>query len=143
MRGRTRKMRGGSRLNVTFGQIKATGQLVNKRATIEKPIVKWATEPDTYYTIICIDPDAVAKSWLHWMVVNCEGGNPDSGSELVKWAPPTPPSGTHNYIFYLFSHTYKIAVDPPEQRGYFKIDEFVKNNGLYKKKVTSIKVSSK
>jgi phosphatidylethanolamine-binding protein (PEBP) family uncharacterized protein len=131
------------KLNVTLANTVARGQIVNQSLTIEKPLVKWPVEADTYYTLICVDPDATAKSWLHWLVINCDGSTPESGSEIVKWAPPTPPSGTHTYYFCLFSHAYKLVIDAPKQRGYFKIDEFARDNGLYKRRISSIKVSSK
>jgi phosphatidylethanolamine-binding protein (PEBP) family uncharacterized protein len=129
------------KLNVTLGSIQAEGQNVNQQKTIEKPLVKWLKQDDIYYTIICVDPDAAAKSWLHWLVINCELGTSESGTELVKWAPPTPPSGTHTYYFCLFSHAYRISPDKPSQRGYFDIAEFGKFNGLKPLRVATIRVS--
>jgi phosphatidylethanolamine-binding protein (PEBP) family uncharacterized protein len=146
---KTRRQRGGNidklrfskNLNVTISNTKATGQLVNQQKTLGVPDVKWATEEGKLYTLICVDPDATAKSWLHWLVVNCDTG-PESGTTLIKWAPPTPPSGTHRYYFCLFSHAYKILPDAPSQRGYFDVNAFVAKNGLVPERVASILVRS-
>jgi phosphatidylethanolamine-binding protein (PEBP) family uncharacterized protein len=146
--GRTRRQRGGNidglrfskNLNVTISNIKAAGQLVNQKKTAEAPLVKWPTEEGKLYTLICVDPDAVAKSWLHWLVVNCEATT-ESGTELVKWSPPTPPSGTHRYYFRLFSHAYKISPKAPE-RGYFDVKAFAIANGLVPERVAMIRVSA-
>jgi phosphatidylethanolamine-binding protein (PEBP) family uncharacterized protein len=141
--GRVGGLRFPSRLSVSFGDVQALGQLIVQSKTIKAPAVKWPTEVDRYYTLICIDPDAKASAWLHWLVINCDGGGPETGTELVKWAPPTPPSGTHTYYFCLFSHSYKVPPEVvPAQRGYFKIDEFAKQNGLHALRISNIKVSS-
>lgn len=132
-----------AKLNVNIGGVKAIGQNMNKKNTVEKPLIKWNTEPDTYYTVICVDPDSTAKSWLHWLVANCDIGNPESGEELVKWSPPAPAVGVHTYYFCLFSHAYKISPEVPSQRGYFNIAEFSKINGLNPLRVATIRVSSK
>ena len=150
MRRSTRKQRGGNidklrfskNLNVTISNTKAAGQLVNQQKTVESPLVKWATEEGKLYTLICVDPDATAKSWLHWLVVNCDATGPESGTTLVKWAPPTPPSGTHRYYFCLFSHAYKISPDVPSQRGYFNMSEFAAKNGLVPERLASLRVKS-
>ena len=85
-------------LTVTFGSAAAsqTAPLLSMYQTRAQPTVSWdSPEP---LTLICWDPDA---SWLHWLVTDARG-NPASGTTVVPWAPPTPPSGTHRYIFGLF-----------------------------------------
>ena len=138
MRRRTRNQRGGNvdglrfskNLNASFGTVKAVGQLMNLKSVAAAPNIKWASEEGEFYTLICVDPDSTAKSWLHWLVINCENASPESGSTLVKWAPPSPASGTHRYYFCLFSHAYKISPETPPQRGYFDIKKFASENGL-------------
>lgn len=150
VRSRTRKQRGGNidglrfskNLNVTISNIKATGQLVNKQKTIDTPIIKWPTEQGRLYTLICADPDAVAKSWLHWLVINCDNQGPESGTELVKWSPPAPNSGTHRYFFCLFSHTYPISPEAPKELGYFDVSAFAAANGLVPERLVTIKVAA-
>lgn len=130
-------------LKVSLGGAEASGQLLNKSKTIEEPFVYWQQPAqDSYRTLLCVDPDATAPSWLHWLVTNCTGTEPNSGSEIVKWEPPAPAKGTHTYYFCLFSHAYRIEVDVPKQRGYFGLEEFVEKNGLEPVSVATIRVSS-
>jgi phosphatidylethanolamine-binding protein (PEBP) family uncharacterized protein len=150
VRRKTRKQRGGNidelrfskNLNVTISNTKAAGQLISKQKTVEPPLVKWPTEEGKLYTLICADPDAVAKSWLHWLVINCENQSPESGTELVKWSPPAPNSGTHRYFFCLFSHAYKISPEAPKEFGYFDVNAFATANGLIPERVAIIKVAA-
>ena len=130
-------------LQVSLSNIKATGQLLNRSKTIESPVISWSQPLDSYRTLVCVDPDASAPSWLHWLIVNCTGTSPDSGTEIVKWSPPSPPpnTGTHRYYFCLFTHTYKVNVETPKQLGYFNLEEFVKSNGLEPYSVATIKVA--
>lgn len=135
LRRRTRKKRqrgGQPRLNATLGTTILQGQRLSLAAARAEPTVTWsAPPPDAYVTLVCHDPDATAKSWLHWLVVNCTGTDPNSGDTRVEWAPPTPPPGTgvHHYILQTYTHTYKI---PPFtlERGYFNPAEFAKTNRL-------------
>lgn len=134
-------------LNVSLGGTQAIGQIMNSisvaKKTIETPVVNWQQPAqDSYRTLLCVDPDATAPCWLHWLVTNCTGTEPNSGSEIVKWEPPTPPPGTglHTYYFCLFSHAYTLNIDAPKQRGYFDLEEFVKKNGLEPISFTTIRV---
>jgi hypothetical protein len=118
-------------LDVTLNDgAKAAGQLVVAAVAKPEPQVSWAPVPNTFYTLICFDPDAPAAAWLHWLVVNIEGGGPAAGQTLVPWAPPTPPSGIHRYYFCLFSHDARVIAPAPKERGYFKPAEFVAKSGL-------------
>lgn len=132
-------------LRVLIGNLKATGQLLNRSKTIEEPVVTW-TQPDvnSYRTLICVDPNATAPSWLHWMVINSTGNSPESGTTVVPWSPPSPPpgSGTHTYYFCLFTHAYTIDVETPKQLGYFDLEKFATAHGLQPYSVATIKVAS-
>jgi len=98
-----------------------------------QPKAAWtAPPPETYYTLIAWDPDAPAKSWLHWLVANITGPDPTTGEEVVSWAPPTPPAGTgpHRYIFGLFSHPTPLELSPPKERGNFQLEAFATQHQL-------------
>jgi phosphatidylethanolamine-binding protein len=83
-------------------------------------------------TLICWDPDAPEKSWLHWLVVNCTDESPASGKELTPWFPPGPPpgSGEHRYIFGLFKQAAPIDISPMPNAGGFNAAEFATKHGL-------------
>jgi hypothetical protein len=104
-------------LAVAFGSASASqaAPLLTKAQTRAQPTVSWdSSEP---LTLICWDPDA---SWLHWLVTGARG-SPASGTTVVPWAPPTPPSGTHRYIFGLFRHGSDTGHPGAEARRDFNI----------------------
>jgi phosphatidylethanolamine-binding protein (PEBP) family uncharacterized protein len=102
---------------VRFGSVTASqdAPLLTKTESRLQPTVSWdSPEP---LTLICWDPDA---SWLHWLVTDARG-DPASGKTVVPWAPPTPPSGTHRYMFGLF-RGYSAGHPDPTARAHFTID---------------------
>lgn len=120
----------------------AAGQLVKREAMIDAPNVEWPI-PQDFRTLICFDPDAPARAWLHWLVVNCDGSGPHSGNTFMEWAPPDPPSGIHRYYVCLFQHSARVAdEDRPTQRGYFKVKEFLDTYGMRPVAATMVKVRS-
>lgn len=109
---------------VMFGSVAATpaGPKLEQTSVQDQPTVSWDSPAiGTLYTLIAWDPDAPAKSWLHWLVVNCDGPDPSSGETVMPWAPPTPPAGTgeHRYIFGLFRQGTVLELNPPGSRGGF------------------------
>jgi hypothetical protein len=110
----------------------ADGSIFQRADTIQEPTVKW-TPPDPsdtypFITLICFDPDAKARSWLHWLIVNATGDSPLSGETFMEWEPPAPPSGTgiHRYYFCIFKHPAKVIPDAqPKERGYFDVRKLV------------------
>lgn len=112
-------------------------------AIISKPETVWNPPSDnTEYTFLCWDPDITPpdasgnstpnNGYLHWLVVNCKGGNAESGTEIVPWTPPAPPSGEHRYIFAIFKQaaasTMKPEAAPPREN--FNISKFTSDNQL-------------
>ena len=84
------------------------------------PQIAWSKGPETTksYAMICDDPDAPAKTWVHWLVYNIPVGI----TEIIENAKPLPnvmygttdfrradyggpcsPSGTHHYHFTLYA----------------------------------------
>jgi large subunit ribosomal protein L35 len=63
-------------------------------------------EPNYYYTLMMIDPDApsrknpIKKFWLHWLKINMDfKGN--NSEEIVSYHPPTPPINTDYHRYYI------------------------------------------
>lgn len=94
------------------------------------------------YTLLMSDPDATSKSWLHWLVVNIPGSEPEikEGDEVISYAPPSPPSGIHRYIFSLYEQPASILVSAPNERGNFNVDAFERKYNLKKIKSSTIRV---
>lgn len=134
-----------SQLDVKFGVRQANGTQFLQAAVQDAPTVRWAIPPvNEYRTLLCFDPDAPAKSWLHWLVVNATGPDPASGRTYMEWTPPAPPEGAHRYYFVLSRHAYPIPEDAvPDQRGYFNVAEFVKRYALEPIAASFLRVAAK
>lgn len=98
------------------------------------PPLKWSGIPDgaRSLALICDDPDAPSKTWVHWVLYNLPPeltGLPDSipSNEVLEtggkhgitdfgrfgYGGPCPPSGTHRYFFKLYA--LDIVLDLPER----------------------------
>ena len=90
-----------------------SGQMnMNKDLTIEykqgqlagEPMLElMGLEPSNQYLLTMTDPDALGKTWTHWVAV-INGSGVVSKPEIASYAPPSPPSGSgiHHYIFRLY-----------------------------------------
>jgi phosphatidylethanolamine-binding protein (PEBP) family uncharacterized protein len=79
--------------------------------------------------IVMHDPDAPSPSYLHWIALT------DSNGQLqiiTPYKPPTPPSGTHRYIFEIF-HRPQTTVQPIPIRQGFSINNFISEYKLNRK----------
>ena len=110
-----------------LGIIKPNQDLTGQSQYYNKqPIIKIQNLPpnantNSLYLIIMYDPDApnglevTDKSsnhiYTHWVATMNTNTNTKNNSNikqiLVKYAPPTPPKGTHRYIFNLYDITKK------------------------------------
>lgn len=104
-----------------------SGEIIPRSLTMKPPQITFTVEPNAAYTIIMTDPDAVSGDFLHWMVVNI---NTKSQREVIKYFPPTPPSGTHRYFFYLCMQTNIYTSNNWVNRSTFNTEKFIRNNGL-------------
>jgi phosphatidylethanolamine-binding protein (PEBP) family uncharacterized protein len=121
-------------MNVSYGEQVAKNQVLDRNYTLEQPTVAIKAASQKLFTLLMTDPDATPPSWLHWMVTNIPGDMPsiENGDVVVAYAPPTPPSGTHTYVFTLYEQVSSIIVPTPEQRGNFNVREFVYRYALGK-----------
>lgn len=92
------------------------------------PAISWSKGPDKTktYAVICDDPDAPSKIWVHWVVYNipsdvlelkekfptdstCNNivnGINDFGT--LGYSGPCPPGGTHRYNFKIYALDCKL-----------------------------------
>lgn len=132
-------------LGVKFGktEIKGAASRYSKKAVgkaLDKPPkVTWDPKLGTC-TLVYLDPDApdrdgddgtragVNGPWLHWLVTECEGGQPTSGKEHVRHMGPAPPRGTHRYIFVLFQQEKGVKIPCGIERQKWDFKAFVEAN---------------
>ena len=97
------------------------------------PPLKWSAGPEgtVTYAIICDDPDAPVKTWVHWVVFNLPAGLdslpehippveilPDSSmqgrndSRKIGYSGPCPPRGIHRYYFKVYAVDKKLDNKP-------------------------------
>lgn len=110
-----------------------------KQATGE-PHVMWTKPAEgELRTFLCWDPDIAGASgkseanngFLHWLVINCKGTDPSTGTMITDWTPPSPPKDSnHRYIFGLFQQAAPITMQPQPAGPGFKIADFCKTNKL-------------
>jgi phosphatidylethanolamine-binding protein (PEBP) family uncharacterized protein len=83
------------------------GAFLTPLETRLEPKVKYRVKPNTLYTLIMHDPDAVGGNLLHWVTVNIDG---QTGDKLLQYKGPAPPkgSGTHRYILLLYEQGERI-----------------------------------
>jgi phosphatidylethanolamine-binding protein (PEBP) family uncharacterized protein len=131
-------------MNVVYGEQVAKNQVLARSYTLEQPNVHIKPVPGKQLTLIMSDPDAPQPSWLHWLVTNITGDMPywESGDVIVSYAPPTPPSGTHRYIFTLYEQHSSIMIDPLSERSNFSVRDFVLKHALKKLVSRQIRVAS-
>jgi len=91
------------------------------------------------YTLMMVDPDApcrkhpVARSWMHWLVVNIKG-DVTNGDTISDYQPPAPPcgSGYHRYTFLAYKQNGSIDKDSIKisARAGFNVNKFHEKNQL-------------
>ncbi|ADP77054.1 phospholipid-binding protein, PBP family [Methanothermus fervidus DSM 2088] len=120
-----------------FSKAFKNGEKIPKKYTCDgqdiSPPIKWEDIPENTKTLvlICEDPDAPGKTWVHWVLFNIppeieelpEGvenkeklengaihGVNDWGR--LGYGGPCPPSGTHRYYFRLYALDTELKLEP-------------------------------
>jgi phosphatidylethanolamine-binding protein (PEBP) family uncharacterized protein len=131
---------------VEYGQTNSNGKTLSKKNTVNPPFMKFKGDPGKVYTLLMSDPDAAAKSWLHWLITNIPGEANEiaEGQVLVNYAGPSPPSGTHRYIFTIYEQRgASLMVSPPSDRGNFDVKGFEQRLGLHPVASRTVRVPAK
>ena len=102
------------------------------------PPLSWSPPPtDTQsLALICDDPDAPRKTWVHWVVYNLppstcslseaipEGRNISGGGlqgindfQKLSYGGPCPPGGTHRYFFTIYALDKMLELEPGATRA--------------------------
>mgnify|MGYP001025375328 CR=1 FL=1 len=118
------------------------------------PQLSWEDVPDKTksFALSVTDPDAPGGTWIHWLVHDIpkevrsiDQGSLPKGAKQVEndwgrreYGGPSPPSGTHRYIFTLYAlDTEKL--EGVNKRNFFsKVEEHTLDKavltGLYKRR---------
>ena len=132
------KQFGGNMLNIQYPSFTVNNSYATKENTEMKPKIRLA--PLKLSTFIMYDPDAVKPQWVHHLVINIPNGNLSEGKEILSYKGPTPPSGTHRYIFEQLEQSYPFTISL--SRGGFDINNFRKQNDLIPKESKIMYVSA-
>ena len=117
---------GGNKLNIIYPSFTVNNTYSTKENTSMKP--KIVLNPIKLSTFIMYDPDAIEPSWIHYLVINIPNGDISKGDEILSYKGPTPPSGTHRYIFEQLEQSNPFTVSL--RRSGFNISKFRTNYNL-------------
>ena len=134
---------GGNQLIIKYANIPVQGQRLDRSETVSQPSVEFS-KTGKLYTLVMWDPDVPPQSqpgFLHWLVTNLQSPNDIQQNQVLEYKGPSPPSGVHRYFFGLFEQQGHISPQQPE-RPNFSINQFVKENNLYKVYEVFMKVAS-
>ena len=124
-------------LEVTYSNKIKKGETLSVELTQIEPSIKYNYQPDSFYSLLMIDPDAPSRTnptkanWLHWMIVNIGLNKP--GEIIWEYYGPAPPkeSGPHRYFFILLKQPGLIKLsNPPTQREKFNLAKFIEQNQM-------------
>jgi len=91
------------------------------------PQLSWTAGPEgtKTYVLICDDPDAPAKVWVHWLIFNMPANMleiPENSmgiagakygttdSRKMVYGGPCPPGGTHHYHFKIYALDNELPI---------------------------------
>ena len=116
------------------------GNYITLENCMDKPFLTWDSKPDTFYTLLMVDPDGPINKnikdhcTIHWLVTNIDGDKVENGEEIVTYKHPLPPLGTlyHRYVFLLykqnhfsdFSNLQIYQSEKVTKRGVFELEIF-------------------
>lgn len=115
-------------------------QQVGGYYTQNVPVLNWDADPNAFYTLLMLDPDAFycnKGTKIHWSVFNIPGSNITAGDDVVAFAHPGPPAMRfHRYIILLHqqsSPSLKLTdseVASLQLRSFFDYHGFCEKHGL-------------
>ncbi len=111
-------------------------QRYGKRSENVSPQLSWDGVPDgtRSFALSFIDIHPMVRGFMHWLLADIDAGTrelpegaargrlPRGVRELVPYAGPFPPSGTHEYVFTL----YALGEDRAPVRGQPSEEEFAR-----------------
>lgn len=82
-----------------------------------QPKVSWVADPNKFYFLSMVDPDAPSRKQPefaqvnHWAVGNIKGNDLNTGKIIAEYRGSGPPkgSGLHRYVFLVFEQNGKLV----------------------------------
>jgi len=115
----------------------AEGELIPRKYTCDgenvSPPLAWEPGPESTksFALICDDPDAPLKTWVHWVIFNIPADTRNlpenvprektlangakqgkNDSRKIGYVGPCPPGGTHRYFFKLYALDTLLDLEP-------------------------------
>ncbi|XP_011555004.3 protein D2 [Plutella xylostella] len=134
------------------GRVVKIGETLEISKTLMEPSVQFDFDPQEFYTIAFVDPDAPSpnapamREFKHWLVVNVQSsskGAPvqgSSGDTLAAYMSPAPLSpAPHRYIVLVYRQPGRLEFDEPiivktagssAPRTNFKVQKFAEKYNL-------------
>ncbi|ENN74880.1 hypothetical protein HUJ04_007282 [Dendroctonus ponderosae] len=121
------------------------GKILTPTQVSGQPTIKWNSDPNSFYTIVMVDPDAPSRAnpfmreWNHWIVGNVPGDDISKGEVLTAFVSSGPPkdSGLHRYVIFIYKQDKELSFDEPrlpnnsaDQRANFSVRNFAKKYNL-------------
>ncbi len=135
--------KGGKKMEITSSAFQAEGMIPSKYtcdgADISPPL-EWKNAPEgtRAFAIICEDPDAPGRTWIHWVLydlpatatklpervppnrqLDSGGKHGTTSARSLGYHGPCPPSGTHRYYFKLYALDRPTGLEPGATKEQF------------------------
>jgi len=113
------------------------------------PPLAWSGVPESAKSLvlICDDPDAPSKTWVHWVLFNIpprirelpeavSGVGTQGRNDFQKpgYGGPCPPSGTHRYLFKLYALDTELKLAAGATKA--EVEAAMKGHALAEGKLT-------
>jgi phosphatidylethanolamine-binding protein (PEBP) family uncharacterized protein len=134
---RSKKQRGGAArmiikyaggIQLASGQMNLdmTQQYIQGNLNQQPQLELTGLEPSRKYLITMTDPDALGKTWTHWVAII--SGSASVLTEIANYKPPSPPpgSGMHHYEFRLYDINGNAGLRLPR-----KLEDGTNERGTY------------
>jgi phosphatidylethanolamine-binding protein (PEBP) family uncharacterized protein len=110
----------GKDIQLASGQMNLdmTRQYIKGNLKKEPQLEITGLQPSGKYLLTMTDPNALGKTWTHWVaeiIGDSNGVGQISRPEIAVYAPPSPPagSGIHHYIFRLYDTSTLNGIPSP------------------------------
>ena len=104
-----------AKVDYSSSHIANLGNVLAIKDTQRLPTVYFPSEANAFYTVMCVDPDALSRkthefrNFCHYVQVNVPGTGSEhvdihKGHNVVPYMGPAPPakSGLHRYVFLVY-----------------------------------------